>query len=227
MITPFRDPGIADGEKSVYSIKVGDAPATGQLTSIVEHDGDEAYVASINTGSDDQYSMKVEQRIQRSKGSLVMESYKAASLFAGKVVSREEGYFVDTQHLQFGGEVGPFPSGTMPLLSAATLLRGLDFQRGSKAKYDLWLAFSVVWPLEVKVEKRTTMKIGAGSFDAWQVRIRPSFNHINGLLDKVVAGFLPPFILHMDAHGSHRMLRFSFPSGPLPWNPRCVLELEA
>lgn len=226
MTSPFRDPDIADGEKSVYGIRVGDDPASYEVSSVIEHDSD-SYVSAVEAGVKDQLSMQVEQRFRRENGRIHAESYKAASFFDGKLVTREEGYFVDTQHLQFGGELQPFPRGVMPLIGGLTLLRGLDFTKGAKSKHNIWLAFSIYWPLEVKIEKRTRVDISAGSFDAWQVRVRPGFSHINGLLDKVIAGFLPPFVAHFEADNSHRLLRFSFPTGPMPWNPRGTLELTA
>lgn len=226
MTSPFRDPHIADGEKSVYSVRVGDAAQGAELVSLIEHDAD-SYVSSVEAGAADSFAVKVEQRIRREVGTMAADSYKAETLFEGRLVSREEGYFAGTEHLQFGGGLKAFPKGVMPLVGGLTLLRGLDFQRGAKSKLDLWLGFSICWPIEAKAEKRTRVDVAAGSFDAWQVRIRPGFSHINGLLDKVIAGVLPPFVAHFEAGGSHRLVRFSFPSGPLPWNPRGVLELAS
>lgn len=226
MTSPFRDPAIADGEKSIYSLRVDGDSTVRQVSILVEHDGD-AYLSSFDAGSDDSFRMRVEQRIRRQDGALIAESYRSEARYEGWLVSREEGYFIGTRHVQFGGRIDPFPQGVMPLIGGLTLMRGIDFRRGHKSKHDLWLAFSLHWPLEVKVEKRTTVDVAAGSFDAWQVRIRPGFAHINGLLDKVIAGFLPPFTAHFEASGAHRMLRFSFPTGPMPWNPRGVLELAA
>lgn len=224
MSTPFLDPHIADGEKSVYSVRVGKNPSTSQLTSVIEHD-DDAYVAYLESGSENSFALKVEQRFLRDNGHIMTDSYRAESRFKDRVVSREEGFFIGTEHIPFGGELSPYPKGVMPLLGGATLLRGMDFTRGAKLKLDFWMMFSITWPIEAKVEKRTTVNVEAGQFDTWQVNIRPSFSHISGLLDKVVAGFLPPFTAHFEATGSHRMIRFSFPSGPLPSHPKCVLEL--
>ncbi|MGX1804200.1 hypothetical protein ACWIGI_00670 [Nocardia sp. NPDC055321] len=224
MNSPFRDPAIADGEKSLYRIALGDDSEGARIVGLIEQDGD-AYISYLEAGSEDSYSVKVEQRIRRAEGRLSAESYQAASYFEGRMVSREEGYFIDTQHVQFGGKLSPFPRGVMPLLGGLTLLRGLDFRPGAKSKIDLWLAFSIHWPLEVKVEKRTRVDVPAGTIDAWQVRMRPSFSHMNALLDKVVSGFLPPFVAHFEVSAPHRMVRFSFPSGPLPWQPRAVVEL--
>lgn len=220
----FGDPGIADGESAVYTLRLGTDPSIAQVSSIIEHDGD-AYVSRLTAGSGDSFNMKVEQRFLRSSGALVAESYRAASYFEDQVVSREEGYFLGTSHAQLGGKIAPFPNGLMPLLGGLTLLRGLDFRRGARSKYDLWLAFSICWPVEVIVEKQISITVAVGRMDTWQVRIRPSFSHINGLLDKIVAGLLPPFIGHFEVAAPHRLVRFSFPSGPLPWHPRGLIEL--
>jgi hypothetical protein len=66
--------------------------------------------------------------------------------------------------------------------------------------------------------------VPAGRFDSWRVRARPSFEQISGALDRVAAMVIPPFLLHFQAEASHRFLRFEFPTGPFPWNPRGVIE---
>ncbi|WP_258196590.1 hypothetical protein [Nocardia farcinica] len=173
------------------------------------------------------FEVSVTQRFRRAAGAVTAESYCCESRDSGKLVSREEGRFHGTRHIQFGGALQPFPSKTMPLLGAATLLRGMEFRKGAKTKVDLWLAFSVHWPAEAKVEKRTLIDVPVGRVEAWEVRIRPSFAHINGLLDKMIQGLLPPFIAHFDAAAGHRLLRFSFPTGPLPWHPRGLLAIRS
>ncbi|MDQ1446852.1 MAG: hypothetical protein QOI20_3316, partial [Acidimicrobiaceae bacterium] len=40
----------------------------------------------------------------------------------------------------------------------------------------------------------------------------------------VVQLLLPPFVLHFEEGPPHRFLRFSFPTGPFPWNPRGLIE---
>lgn len=74
------------------------------------------------------------------------------------------------------------------------------------------------------MEKRETARVPAGDLEAWRVRVRPSFAQISGVLDKVVGGLLPPFVLHFEAAPPHRMVRFSFPTGPMPWNPKGLIE---
>jgi hypothetical protein len=226
MSGPFLDPSISDGEKSVYTLRVDGVEGGTEVTSLIEHE-DDTYVSSITASNGTEFAFLVEQCFRRNSATMAAHSYKAETRSDGAVVSREEGYFSHTKHIQFGGNVAAFPREVMPLIGGLTLLRGLDFRKGSKRTVEVWLAFSICWPLEVKVEKQTRVDVPAGSFDVWQVRVRPSFSQISGLLDKVVAGFLPPFIAHFETTNGHRMVRFSFPSGPMPWNPRGVLELSA
>ncbi|MFX0574350.1 hypothetical protein [Nocardia nepalensis] len=225
MRNTFRDPGIADGELSQYVATVGTDPTQYEVSSLVEHDGDDAYRTQLTVDMANDFTMKVEQIFDRTGGTLSTRSYVAESKLGDTLVSREEGNFDGTAHLQFGGKVEPFPSPLTSLLGGATTFRGLDFTKGAKATINLWLAYSIHWPVEVKVEKRTTIDVPAGKFDAWQVKAKPSFAHINGLLDKVIHGILPAFTLHFDAATPHRMLRFSFPTGPLPWDPKGLVQL--
>jgi hypothetical protein len=226
MSNTFLDPRIDDGEKSVYALRLDGTDDATEVTSLIEHQ-DDTYVSSITSSRGPEFSFSVEQSFQRNGATMSAHRYKAEARSDGEVVSREEGYFSNTKHIQFGGNVAEFPRNVMPVIGGLTLLRGLDFRKGAKQTVNVWLAFSICWPLEVKVEKQTRVDVPAGTFDVWQVRVRPSFNQISGLLDKVVAGFLPPFIAHFETAHAHRMVRFSFPSGPMPWNPRGVIELSA
>lgn len=219
----FRDPVIPGGEETVYQVRVGGAAERYDLVSRVDHDGGSRYLNLITATLGD-LELEVRQAFAREGGRLASESYQAEARHNGTVVTREEGYFQGTEHLQFGGAVKPFPTDIVPLLGCLIGLRGLEFERGFKRNVELWLAFSVFWPLEVKVEKREVAKVPAGDLDAWRVRVRPSFAQISGLLDKVIGGLLPPFVLHFAAEAPHRMLRFSFPTGPLPWNPKGLIE---
>jgi hypothetical protein len=221
---PFRDPGIRHGERSTYAAQLGEKPFTRDIVSTVGAEGDR-YVSTIDARLGGNFTMTIEQHFLRESGRLRADRYKAESRFEEKLVTREEGFFVDTQHLQFGGQVSRFPTDLMPLVGGMTLLRGLDFTKGAKATVALWLAFSVYVPLETKVEKRASIRVPAGDFETWQVRVRPSLEPISGILDKVVSGFLPPFVMHFEANPPHRMVSFSFPTGPMPWNPRGTIEL--
>lgn len=225
MHTIFRDPWISDGELSEYVVTIGSDATEYHASSLVEHEGDSGYRTTLRVALPDDFSMVVTQTFDRSNGAISSRGYSAESKHRDVVVSREEGNFAGTSHLQFGGKVEPFPGTLTSLLGGGTTFRGLDFAKGHRTTINLWLAYSIHWPVEVKVEKRTTVQVPAGSFDTWQVRAKPSFAHINGLLDKVIHGFLPAFTLHFEATAPHRLVRFSFPTGPLPWDPKGLVQL--
>ncbi|WP_067822986.1 hypothetical protein [Nocardia inohanensis] len=225
MPATFRDPQIADGEKSAYAISIGDQRVNSEMVGVVTRDADDRYRSLLELTMPGDFTMTVEQTFDRAGETLTCRDYRAESRHGETLVSSEYGNFADTSHLQFGGAVAPFPNRMVPLLGGVIAFRGLEFTKGAKQNADLWLGFSVHWPVEVKVDKRVTLELPAGRFDAWQVRVRPSFAHINGLLDKVMGSVLPPFVLHYDAARGHRMLRFSFPTGPMPWNPKGLVEL--
>lgn len=219
----FRDPGIAHGEEMHYRASAGGAATTTDIQTRIEHDGDGRYLHFANVDQDG-LRIAIEQSFTRDDGFLRAEHYRMETRSDGKVVSREEGYFQETRHVQFGGDVGPFPRDVLPLVGGMVGLRGLEFRRGAKRTVNLWLAFSVHWPIEVKVERSERVRIPAGEFEAWRVKVRPSFAQISGILDRLVGGLLPDFTLHFDTADGHRMLRFEFPTGPMPWNPKGLLE---
>ncbi|WP_040785876.1 hypothetical protein [Nocardia pneumoniae] len=227
MHTAFRDPGIPDGEKSVYTVTIADRPPKLDLISVVAHDGD-GYRSILEAGlGHGNFAMTIEQRFQRCGDRLRAEHYRAETRSGAAVVTREEANFLGTAHLRFGGGIAPFPANVMPLAGGLTLLRGLDFAEGAEECVDLWLAFSVHIPLGAKVEQRTVVEVPAGHITSWQVRLRPRFSGLNMMLEKVIGGFLPPSVAHFDAASPHRLVRLSFPTGPMPWDPRGLLELVA
>jgi hypothetical protein len=74
------------------------------------------------------------------------------------------------------------------------------------------------------VERLEAVDVPAGPQQGWRVGVRPSFARVAGKLDAVVALLLPPFTLHFAEDRPHSVLRFSFPTGPFPWNPRGLIE---
>jgi hypothetical protein len=221
---PYRDPHIPDGERTVYRLALDANSDATQVISTVTHDGPDTYVLSMSVPHP-QLSMTVEQRFARRDGMVTPVSYLAEARSDGTLVSREEGYFEGTSHIQFGGKVLPYPRDVVPLLGGVLALRGIDFAKGASLRFNVWLAFSVYWQLELKVERRERVTVPTGPVDAWRVKVRPSFAQINGLLDRIVGGLLPDFTLHFEAAEPHRMVRFSFPTGPFPWNPKGLVEV--
>lgn len=219
---PFDDPQIPDGERTAYRGTISGAQVgSGELrVEASEH----AYVARLETQILDGFNQTVEMKFSRARRMLRAESYRAESRDGERPVSVEEGWFRDVRGLHWGGELQPYPSNVTPLLGCALALRGIQFVKGERHHFALWLANSVWWEIAVHVQRRERIETPAGSFDAWRVSAHPQFEPIGAALNRVVQAVLPPFRLHFDADPPHRFLRFSFPTGPFPWNPRGLIE---
>ncbi|MFC9894866.1 hypothetical protein ACFVMC_14360 [Nocardia sp. NPDC127579] len=221
----FRDPGIPDGEKCVYTVSVADEPPGLDIVSVIGHD-DADYLSIVQAGSGDgAFAITVEQRFQRAGEHLRAASYRAETRSGGTVVSREQALFLGTTHLQIGDGIAPFPAELMPLAGGLTLLRGLELTEGAETDIALWLAFSVHIPLTARVEKRTVVEVPAGQIDCWQIRLRPRLSGLSVMIEKVLGSFLPAGVAHIEADRPHRLVRFGFPTGPRPWDPRGLMEL--
>jgi hypothetical protein len=219
---PFRDPGVPDGERSVYRGSIqGERAGTGTMT--VEA-SPELYVQRLGIELDGGYRAELECSFARVNGTLRAEAYTLSGFDGESPVSREDGWFRGVRGLHWGGTLTPYPSSITPLLGCAIALRGLELERGERHRFALWLANSVWWEVEAHVEKRERARVPAGEFVAWRVDVAPRFDAIGTALNRVVAALLPPFRLHIEEAEPHRFLRFSFPTGPFPWNPRGLIE---
>ena len=225
MHTLFRDPDIPDGEKCRYTVGTEGRSSGFELTSVVTHKNG-CYRTLLEASSrDGELELAIDQCFGRIDGYLRAEDYRAETRSRGVVVSREEVHFVDTVHLPIGGALTPFPTDIMPIVGGMTLLRGLDLTEGAEQSINAWLTFSVHWPLVARVDKRTTVEVGAGEIECRQVRLRPSFGQVNMLLDKMIGGLLPPFVAHIEEEPPHRLVRSSFPTELALSAPRSVIEL--
>lgn len=219
---PFSDPQIPNGERTVYRGQVsGQEAGTGEL---VVETADDAYEVRLSSSILGDFNQRIEMRFARRRGLLRAESYRAESRDGDRMVSVEEGWFRDVRGLHWGGELQTYPSNVTPLLGCAVALRGLEFAKGERHHLALWLANSIWWEVALHVDRRERIDIAAGSFDAWRVTAHPQFEGLGEALNRVIHAILPPFRLHFDAAAPHRLLRFSFPTGPFPWNPRGMIE---
>lgn len=219
---PFSDPRIPDGERTTYRGTIsGREVGTGELAVDAS---DDAYTARLETRILDGFNQTIEIAFSRARGVVRAERYRAESRDGDSPVAVEEGWFRDVRGLHWGGELQPYPSNVTPLLGCAISLRGLEFVKGERHNLALWLANTVWWEIALHVHKRERIEVAGRDHDAWRVTAHPAFEPIGAALNRVVQAILPPFVLHFDADGSHRLLRFSFPTGPFPWNPRGLIE---
>jgi Protein of unknown function (DUF3108) len=219
---PFKDRGIPDGERTVFKGTIdGKQSGIGVLTIAAS---DDAYAARIEGTILDDLDLVVEMDFSRARGMVRAEHYRLESRNDGKPVSVEEGWFRDVRGLHWGGELQPYPSNVTPLLGAALAARGLDFVKGERHTFAVWLANSVWWEVSLHVDKRERIELPFGELDAWRVTAAAQFEGIGTALNRIVQAILPPFRVHFAADPPHRFVRFSFPTGPFPWNPRGLIE---
>lgn len=218
----FGDPGVTAAERAVYRGSIGDEVA-GEGTLLIEpvSGGIEQRIETLVAGHA-RYEMHA--RFSLRNGQLLCEEYSLDTFSGERRIAREEGAFREVKTLQWGGAIEPYPRSITPLLACSTALRGIEFEKGARRSFAVWLANTAYWQVDLHVERREKLILPAGSFEAWRVRVRPSFREIAGALDRIVQAVLPPFIVHLDAAPPHRFLRFSFPTGPFPWNPRGRIE---
>jgi hypothetical protein len=222
---PFRDPQIPDGETSRYRGSIRGQPQ-GEGSVRVQASAD-AYVQHLNMRLLDTLDYALELRFARRDGAIHAEHYALRTTQDGEPVAVEEGWFRGVKALHWGGELISYPRDLAPLLGCALALRGIEFERGARRTFPLWLANTAFWEIAVHVERAEEIELPAGRMRAWRVRARPSFEQIGAALDRLVGALLPPFVLHFEADPPHRFLRFEFPTGPFRWNPRGVIEATA
>lgn len=160
----------------------------------------------------------------RSRGEeLIAEWQEIALNHKGKRTFDETKSFRDVQVPHMGGDVGPYPRTMIPAPALALALRTLPWEAKARFAPPVWLTAIVLWPLDLRVEKQEKVKVPAGSFDAWKIRLRPSLVDVAQALDELSANVVPPVYAYV-AVGSQRLLKLDFPTGPGRNDPRGHIE---
>jgi len=224
---PFLDPDIPDGERVAYRGLVGGEEAgTGEIAvSRVSEGGRDLYRQSVVVRVAERAEFRVVTDFRRRSGQVFAET-TSMEVFDGSAESlySDRARFRGVKVLQWGGEVESYPRDLAPLLGCALALRGLEFESGARRGLSVWLAATVYWQVETKVEKEEKVSLPVGDVPAWRVRVRPSFEQVDKALDSLVDALMPPVVAHFEASAPHRFLRVQFPTGPFKWNPAGVIE---
>lgn len=222
----FAAPTITEDDESHYRVDIGSRKRAVLIFHRVDEPvGGELTTRTVAMVKGEDTTIVFDQRFVQVGTELRASDYLASTYNGDRMVTREEAHFSDARHLAFGGKVLPFPSGMVPIVAAMTMFRGMDLTPRRK-RAGLWLGFSLHWPVDVRVERRTVRKVGPHHVEVIPLKVRPSFARINGVLDAVVAGLLPDIEILLEAAPTHRLVSMSFPTGPFPWDVRGYLELE-
>jgi hypothetical protein len=222
------DPGIPDGEVTAYRLSIDDSGGVTVTLAVSRLDGEPPqYVQRLEIFGGSSARYELEMVFDRVHGQLLANRYELLTFDGDQPVAVEKAWFRDVRAIQFGGTLARFPRGITPLLGAGVAFRGLQFEKGATATIPLYLANTVHWELATKVERVERISLPVGSRRAWRVSVRPSFEAMSKVIDLAIATFLPAFVLHFDVDPPHRLLRFSFPTGPFRWNPQATVEAVA
>ncbi|MDQ3646314.1 MAG: hypothetical protein M3345_05185 [Actinomycetota bacterium] len=224
---PLRDPMVDSFEEATYRGRIGSRDMGGGTLSLepLETDGEiTGYRQRLSALIQGVSGYELDLTFQADGNIIRSERYRLETHHRDDIVAVEEGVFPGVSSLQWGGEIEEYPHDICPLLGCAVVLRGLDFELGARRSIAIWLANTVWWEVETKVESRKEIELPCGRFDTWRVRAWPNFRPIAGILHHLIERLLPPFYLDFERDPPHRFLRFEFPSGPFPWNPRALVE---
>lgn len=226
MIRPMEqaltDPELDGPETTVFRATV-DGEEVGSGTLTLRPDGEREFVQEIEGEAYGRLVGSVETRFRRRSGALLAAAQAIELRDRDRDVFRESAFFRDVQVPQFGGEVNAYPREMVPAPALALALRVLPLADKARFVPRAWLTAIVHWPLDVRVEKRERVKVPAGSFDSWRIRLRPSLADVAQALDELSANVVPPVVAHVAVDGQ-RLVRLAFPTGPGRADPQGLLE---
>jgi hypothetical protein len=220
---PFRDPGIPDGERTAYRGLIGGEDAgTGQI--VVRHT-DGGYRQEVSARGPGDVRLEMAMTFARRREAIHAEDYRLETRQGEDgLIAVEEGRFRHVKPLHVGGVAAPYPRDLVPLLGVPVALRGLEWERGATRTFSAWLANMAYGEVEARVERPEPIDLPAGRVEAWRVALRPMLEQIDRTLDKLVAGLMPPLVMHFGCEAPHRFLRFAFPTGPFRTDPTGIVE---
>lgn len=220
----FRDPGIPDGERTAYSAQVGNREIGAGALEIrsTSEEYRQDFRGGVTGGLD--YRAAIVFGRDRADGTYAAVSSLFETIDEDRQVALESGLFTDVAALTFGGEIGNYPKDLVPWFGLPLALRGIKLETGHRFSVPVWLANTVYWELTGRVGGTEPVVVPAGAFEAWKVTMRVSFQAISPPIDRLVTAAIRPFRFYLDAADAHRLVRFDFPTGPFPWNPRGLVE---
>lgn len=226
----FADPEIAEPERWSYRGVLRDQEIGRGTLSVVPHP--DRYELSVElTGALSGVETAIETHVVlvRDGGRVRSDRYGTDARVEGehgRSSAHDEGRLRGVKALNWGGTVAEYPADIVPIIAVPIVLRGL-LAKNARIDFPLWLASVVYWPVHARVEGSARVDAPGGRVDAWKVRFRPDLHSVVGPLDRVVQPILPPFVGYFAKRTPNELVRFEFPTGPFPWNPRGAIELVA
>lgn len=220
------DPELHGPETTTFRGLVGgEEVGAGSLTFRTEDE--RTFVQEIAGEAFGRLSGTAVTRFRRRGGVLLPAAQAVEIRDRDREVARDAASFRDVHAPQLGGEMAPYPRNLVPAPALALALRTLPLKEKARFVPQVWLTAIVHWPVDVRVEKRESATVPAGTFEAWRVRLRPSLVDVAQALDELSATVVPPVIAHVAVEPAGRLLRLAFPTGPARTDPPGLLEATA
>jgi len=142
---------------------------------------------------------------------------------SGRIVHDETTYFDDPDHA--------FPEDLNHFYSIPMSIRGLPFAPGSKEDLQIWFSGHFTpWRMDVLVEGEELVKVPAGVFHCWKVRVDPDLKSIFKKwywLARVLKSWVPSYYYWFSQEAPHVLVKFEGRFGPVGFSPIQVQELTS
>lgn len=217
METPLTDPQLPQPETTRFRGFV-DGEDVGEGTLAFRSEG-RNFVQEIAGEAFGRLTGSVSSVFRVRGEELIAESQEIELLHKGRPVFTERKQFRDVQVPQLGGMVGAYPRTMVPGPALALALRVLPWKPKAQFSPPVWLTAIAHWPLDMRVEKKEKIKVEAGSFECWRIRMRPSLVDVAQSLDELSANVIPPVCAYVDID-TNRLIKVDFPTGPGRQDPR-------
>ena len=122
-------------------------------------------------------------------------------------ITRDESYSITDSYLKY----------PQPLLHSFVIevaLRTMEFKKGNKKHFYVFLGPSSIYKMEVKVMGRETLNLPIGKKDVIRVNMRSLLEDVFGSFTaRFLKYVIPGHVFWFDAEGNHPMLKYTGPMG--------------
>ena len=140
---------------------------------------------------------------------------------SGRIVNDETTYFDDPSHA--------FPDDLNHFYSIPMSIRGLPFAPDAKDDLQIWFSGHLVpWQMDVMVEGEELVKVPAGVFRCWKVRVDFNLKAIFKRwywLGRLLKNWVPSYYYWFGREAPHVLVKFEGRFGPVGFSPVQVQEL--
>jgi hypothetical protein len=142
---------------------------------------------------------------------------------SGRIVHDETTYFDDPGH--------PFPEDMNHFYSIPMAIRGLALAPGAKENLQIWFSGHFTpWQMGAVVEGEELVKVPAGSFRCWRVKVDPDLKAIFKhwyWLSLLFKNLVPSYYYWLNVEAPHVLVKFEGRFGPVGFSAVQVQELTA